>query len=49
MAVRQRSVRLRMCISQHALAFLQINNNTQVIMYFATDGGIYRALMATPD
>ena len=30
--------------SQHALAFLQINNNTQVVMYFATDGGIYRAL-----
>ncbi len=23
--------------------FLQINNNTQVVMYFATDGGIYRA------
>ena len=30
--------------NQHALAFLQINNNTQVVMYFATDGGIYRAL-----
>ena len=29
---------------QHALAFLQINNNTQVVMYFANDGGIYRAL-----
>jgi hypothetical protein len=30
--------------SQHALAFLQINNNHQVVMYFANDGGIYRAL-----
>ena len=30
--------------NQHALAFLQINNNTQVVMYFANDGGIYRAL-----
>ena len=30
--------------NQHALAFLQINNNTQVTMYFATDGGVYRAL-----
>ncbi len=30
--------------NQHSLAFLQINNNTQVVMYFATDGGIYRAL-----
>jgi hypothetical protein len=30
--------------NQHGLAFLQINNNTQVVMYFANDGGIYRAL-----
>ena len=30
--------------NQHALSFLQINNNRQVAMYFATDGGIYRAL-----
>jgi hypothetical protein len=30
--------------NQHALAFLQINNNQQVVMYFANDGGIYRAL-----
>jgi large repetitive protein len=30
--------------SQHAMSFLQINNNTQVVMYFATGGGIYRAL-----
>ena len=30
--------------NQHGLSFLQINNNTQVIMYFATDGGVYRAL-----
>src|SRR3984957_2925879 len=30
--------------NQHALSFLQINNSTQVVMYFATDGGIYRAL-----
>ena len=30
--------------NQHALSFLQISNNTQVVMYFATDGGIYRAL-----
>ena len=26
------------------MSFLQINNNSQVVMYFATDGGIYRAL-----
>ncbi len=25
-------------------SFLQVNNNTQVVMYFATEGGIYRAL-----
>ena len=30
--------------SQHALAFELLNNNTQVTMYFANDGGIYRAL-----
>jgi hypothetical protein len=30
--------------NQHALAFLNINNNSQVVMYFANDGGIYRAL-----
>jgi hypothetical protein len=30
--------------SQHAMSFLQINNKTQVVIYFATDGGIYRAL-----
>ena len=23
---------------------MQVNNNTQVVMYFANDGGIYRAL-----
>lgn len=32
--------------NQHALSFLLINNNTQVAMYFANDGGIYRALDA---
>jgi hypothetical protein len=30
--------------NQHAVSFLQVNNNTQVVMYFATDGGIYRTL-----
>ena len=30
--------------NQHALDFLQINSNHQVVMYFANDGGIYRAL-----
>ncbi len=30
--------------NQHALSFLNINNNSQVVMYFANDGGIYRAL-----
>ena len=30
--------------NQHAISFLQINNNSQVVMYFATDGGVYRAL-----
>jgi hypothetical protein len=29
---------------QHGVAFMQVNNNTQVVMYFANDGGIYRAL-----
>jgi len=29
---------------QHAIDFLPINGNTQVVMYFANDGGIYRAL-----
>ena len=26
------------------MAFLQTNGNTRVVMYFANDGGIYRAL-----
>jgi hypothetical protein len=30
--------------SQHSLSFLLLNNNTQDVMYFANDGGIYRAL-----
>lgn len=30
--------------SQHSIAFLLINNNSQDVMYFANDGGIYRAL-----
>ena len=30
--------------SQHALDFMLVNNNTQDVMYFANDGGIYRAL-----
>src|SRR5581483_10604669 len=30
--------------AQHALAFQLLNNNTQVAMYFANDGGIYRTL-----
>ena len=29
---------------QHAISFLQTNGNTRVVMYFANDGGIYRAL-----
>jgi hypothetical protein len=29
--------------NQHAISFLQ-TNNAQVVMYFATDGGLYRAL-----
>jgi hypothetical protein len=30
--------------NQHGLSFLPINSNMQVVMYFANDGGIYRAL-----
>jgi large repetitive protein len=30
--------------AQHAASFLLLNNNTQDVMYFANDGGIYRAL-----
>ena len=30
--------------AQHSLSFLLLNNNTQDVMYFANDGGIYRAL-----
>ncbi len=30
--------------NQHSIAFLQVNTNFQVVMYFANDGGIYRAL-----
>src|SRR5262249_21372048 len=30
--------------SQHAIDFLPINGGAQVAMYFANDGGIYRAL-----
>ena len=30
--------------SQHAVSFLLVNNNQQDIMYFANDGGVYRAL-----
>ena len=30
--------------AQHAMASLLINGNTQDVMYFANDGGIYRAL-----
>jgi len=30
--------------AQHALAYLLINKSTQDVMYFANDGGIYRAL-----
>ena len=30
--------------SQHAMDFLPINGGAQVVMYFANDGGIYRAL-----
>jgi hypothetical protein len=30
--------------AQHAVSFLLVNGNTQDVMYFANDGGIYRAL-----
>ena len=30
--------------AQHAAAFMLVNSNTQDVMYFANDGGIYRAL-----
>ena len=30
--------------NQHSISFLQINSNMQVVMYFANDGGVYRAL-----
>ncbi len=30
--------------AQHAIAFMQVANNTQAAMFFANDGGIYRAL-----
>jgi hypothetical protein len=30
--------------SQHAIEFLQVAANTQVVMYFANDGGVYRSL-----
>ena len=30
--------------SQHAMDFIQIDNRSQVVMYFTNDGGIYRAL-----
>ena len=30
--------------AQHAISFLLTNNNQQDVMYFANDGGIYRAL-----
>jgi hypothetical protein len=30
--------------AQHSLSFLLVNSNTQDVMYFANDGGIYRAL-----
>jgi large repetitive protein len=30
--------------AQHAVAFLLTNGNTQDVMYFANDGGLYRAL-----
>ncbi len=35
--------------AQHALAFLLTNNNQQDVMYFANDGGIYRALNGYAD
>ena len=30
--------------AQHSMAFMLINNNAQDVMYFANDGGLYRAL-----
>lgn len=30
--------------AQHAVSFLVVNNNQQDVMYFANDGGVYRAL-----
>jgi hypothetical protein len=30
--------------AQHSISFLVVNSNTQDVMYFANDGGIYRAL-----
>ncbi len=30
--------------AQHALSYILLNHNTQDVMYFANDGGIYRAL-----
>jgi hypothetical protein len=35
--------------AQHALSFLLTNNNQQDVMYFANDGGIYRALNGYAD
>jgi len=35
--------------AQHAAAFMLINGNEQAVMYFANDGGIYRALDAYTD
>ncbi|MGH9512274.1 MAG: hypothetical protein ACRD2U_09075 [Terriglobales bacterium] len=30
--------------AQHSIAFMLINNNSEDVMYFANDGGLYRAL-----
>ena len=30
--------------AQHGISFFLVNNNTRALMYFANDGGIYRAL-----
>ena len=35
--------------SQHAAAFMLTNSNQQDVMYFANDGGVYRALNAYTD
>ncbi|MGA2694446.1 MAG: hypothetical protein ABSE92_00195 [Terriglobales bacterium] len=35
--------------SQHAIGFELVQNNQQVVMYFANDGGIYRALNGFTD